>query len=214
MNMQLIVGAIALAVATLAGPAHAADSQPSSGIFARTWADRAGDPLNHLRNAHAEIAKKRPERAAQELRRAASGLDVLAARLVTDEAATLRHDSAVLVQAAQDIHSGVVTTAPELDRRLADVHADLAKHHLLSSDRDWQQEDYVAAGAALATAARHVEAGLKAVGERVGEDLKSAADYGRRVAHKDGVAISSDFDRARAAVGKSLDSLGHAIGRA
>lgn len=117
-----------------------------------------------------------------------------------DEHAALLRDAATLKAAARDIEGGALKTAPELDRRLATVDAGLARH------------DYVAAGAALTAAARHVDAGLKSLRAHVATDLEQAAAYGRQLTAKGSAAVASDFERARAAVGRGFDSLGQAIG--
>jgi hypothetical protein len=193
------LGALVLAGAGWTAPA-----------FAQAGGCLADFPSATLDRAVGDLERSQPRQSAQDLRRAAVELADFSGKLRPDRP-VLRSEAKALENAARDVESGRIRSGPELQRRLAEVEAGVARQQLDNSARAWATREYCAAGSALSAAARHAESGLEAIGSRVGDDLHKAAEVGRRVAGEGKQALGTEFEHARADVHKALDALRHGL---
>lgn len=212
--------AVAAASAFAAEPAAAADKaapQTPLLIVEDTWIYMVDEPGLYFDQALADLRRQRPQRAANDLRKAAALLDHEASRVDTDDAqwALLERDASTLLTIARLIDAGALVDMPQLDRALSVVRADLGALHAARASTAWLQRDIVAAGQSLGAAARYVSTALtntdetKATGLRA--RLVAAENYGESLARRGAAATAADWDRSRAAIGQGLEALGHKI---
>jgi hypothetical protein len=216
--------AAACAVACAAGAAFGAEPAAADAnattqepflIAEDTWIYMIDEPGIYLDRARADVGRKRPQRAAADVRKAAAVLDHEASRVDDDDWARLERDARTLLTIAGLIDAGALTDVAQYDRALSLVRADLGAHCAARASESWAQRDLYAAGRSLSAAARYVKTALATADDSAGtglrERLTAVDSYGQALARRGATATVSDWQRSRAAVGQALETLGKKI---
>jgi len=173
-------------------------------------AELLADVREDLADAREDLNEQKREDTAEELRDAGSKLRRYAQAAPADVRQDLTNAATELDAIAGEVSSGAITSTTMLDRRLAGVHAALAKAHAASSREAWGRRDLAAAGRDIAAAADELEIGLTRLGRGIDAGaaaaIREARDLGGRLV-RGAEATPADVERVFDSLGREIEKL-------
>ena len=174
----------------------------------------AGEPQHHFMRAYEHFLRHEWNAAAEEIRKGGAFLKLEAARADADTKKALTASVKMLGELADEVKSGAVRSAKDLQNAFAMAEQTLARHHYLKATAAWAKKEVKKAGSELRAAAASLEHGFAWAGQTLEALTIKVLDDCRHIGGKlvEGAGWTKDeVGKALASLGKEIDKLGKTL---
>jgi hypothetical protein len=168
------------------------------------------EPSHHFGLARERFMKKDYAQSAAEIRKSVAFVRLEMARATEDGQKALADAVLRLENLAGKIESGSAGSVDEIDAALARAEQELAFHHELKAQANWQANNYLGTGHDLKAASINLKNSLKYAGGKVETETDAAIKDANEIGQKliDGIKLQDER------IGAAIDLLGDKIDEA